>query len=444
MPTASILTFGCKVNQYDSNTIYDTMVQSGYEIVDPEKNADICVVNTCTVTNSADQKARQVIRRIIRKNPKAKIIVTGCYAESDRQAIEAIPGVSLVFGNREKTGFQHYLDMINNKKLLQIEPVTHDAIREHANFSMGISSPGDRTRAIVKVQDGCSAFCTYCIIPFVRGRMTSRPLEDIMKEVRRIASADCKEIVITGVHLASYGIDTGKEKTLADVLEQVHSIDGIERIRLSSIEPMNFPHNLAACLAELPKCQPHFHLPLQAGSDQTLKRMRRRYTTEEYTKLVGKLRSLFPNVGITTDIMVGFPGETDQDFEDSKSFVEEMRFSQLHVFRYSPRRNTPAADYLNQISPQISAERSKRMIDLGNKLSATFREQMIGETVNVLFENRRNDEDKLLTGFSGNYLRVAVNAPDTAINQILPITLKSISGESLKGNILKAKKDEVV
>ena len=420
MPTASILTFGCKVNQYDSNTIYDTMVRSGYEIVGPEKNADICVVNTCTVTNSADQKARQIIRRIIRKNPQAKIIVTGCYAESDRQAIKAIPGVSLVFGNREKTEFQRYLDMINSKKLLQIEPIVHDAVREHANFSIGISSPGDRTRAIVKVQDGCSAFCTYCIIPFVRCRMTSRPLTDIMDEVGRIATANCKEIVITGVHLASYGFDIGRKKTLSDVLEQVHSIDGIERIRLSSNEPMNFPY---------------FHLPLQAGSDQTLKRMRRRYTIEEYAGLVEKLRSLFPSVGITTDIMVGFPGETDRDFEDSASFVEEISFSQLHVFRYSPRRNTPAADYPNQVDPQISAERSRRMIDLGNKLSATFREQMIGKTVNVLVENCKEDKGNLLTGFSGNYLRVAVDAPDTAINQILPITLKSLSGETLRGSI---------
>ena len=188
-------------------------------------------------------------------------------------------------------------------------------------------------------------------------------------------------------------------------------------------------------MAELPKFQPHFHLPLQAGSDQTLKRMRRRYTIEEYAGLVEKLRSLFPSVGITTDIMVGFPGETDRDFEDSTSFVEEMSFSQLHVFRYSPRRNTPAADYPNQVDPQISAERSKRMIDLGNKLSATFREQMIGKTVNVLVENRREDKGNLLTGFSGNYLRVAVDAPDTATNQILPITLKSLSGETLRGSI---------
>ena len=209
VPTAAILTFGCKVNQYDSNAMRSTLIRKGYRIVSETQSADVYIVNTCTVTNVADQKARQVIRRIIRKNPRAKIIVTGCYAESDRKAIEAIPGVSLVFGNREKTEFQHYLDIINNKKLLQIEPVTHDAIREHANFSMGISSPGDRTRAIVKVQDGCSAFCTYCIIPFVRGRMTSRPLEDIMKEVRRIASADCKEIVVTGVPVASYGIATG-------------------------------------------------------------------------------------------------------------------------------------------------------------------------------------------------------------------------------------------
>lgn len=413
------------------------MVRSGYDIVDLEKNADICVVNTCTVTNSADQKARQVIRRIIRNNPQAKIIVTGCYAESDRQSIEEIPGVSLVFGNREKAEFQRYLDTISDQKLLRIEPIIHDAVREHATFSTGISSSGDRTRAIVKVQDGCSAFCTYCIIPYVRGRMTSRSLKDIVEEVGRIAATNCKEIVITGVHLASYGFDTGKKHSLADVLEHVHPIDGIERIRFSSIEPMNFPQNLADCMAELPKCQPHFHLPLQAGSDQTLMRMRRRYTTKEYAGLIDKLRSLFPNVGITTDIMVGFPGETDQDFEESSSFVEEMSFSQLHVFRYSPRRNTPAANYPNQVDPQASTERSRRMIDLGNKLSAIFRKRMVGKTMNVLVENRREDKGNLLTGFSGNYLRVAADVPDSAINQILPITLESLSGEILRGRVLE-------
>ena len=467
MRTAKLITMGCKVNQYDTQSMRETLRRNGYTIVDDEtsqQQADLYLINTCTVTNTADQKARQVIRRAIRKHPNAKVLVTGCYAESDREAIEEIPGVTFVFGNREKADFQDYLDILHTETssgarletspaaeahtprtkletspaavspnpLLAIEPVQHDAIREHARFSSGVSDAGKRTRALIKVQDGCSAFCTYCIIPYVRGRMTSRPLDDIANEAQRIADSGIKEVVITGVHLGAYGVDTGRETDIADILEHIHDIEGIERIRFSSIEPMYFPDSLGERMAALPKCMPHFHLPLQAGSDAVLRQMRRRYTTSEFAHLVENLRRVFgDDVGITTDIMVGFPGETDAHFEESCRFVEEVGFSQLHVFRYSPRKGTPAATYPDQVSPHVSAARSQTMIALGERLNTTFRQRMLGKQKAVLIEASREGKNNHLAGFTDNYLRVLVDAPESAINQIQRVTLGTLEGDCI-------------
>ena len=442
MLTAALITLGCKVNQYDTQAMQEVMLRNGYTVVGENDPADVCIINTCTVTNAADQKARQVIRRAVRKNPHTEVLVTGCYAESDREAIEAIPGVSLVFGNREKADLQKYLDIVHKSwkdqdrsPLLQIEPVHHDAVREHANFSMSVSEAGKHTRALIKVQDGCSAFCTYCIIPYVRGRMTSRSLPDIVQEAEQIAANGYKEIVITGVHLGAYGLDSGRQTTIADILEHIHPIDGIERIRFSSIEAMNFPPDLVDRMAALPKCMPHFHLPLQAGSDRILRQMRRRYTRAEFSRLIEKLRASFPNVGITTDVMVGFPGETDADFEDSLQFVEDIGFSQLHVFRYSPRRGTPAADYADHVPPPVSAERSKAMITLGKQLGAKFREAMLGKTMQVLVEDSREGQNAHLAGFTENYLRVLLDVPDSMVNRILPVKLTGLEGEFIRAEI---------
>ena len=367
MPTAALITLGCKVNQYDTQAMQEVMLRNGYTVVGENDPADVCIINTCTVTHAADQKARQVIRRAIRKNPKTEVLVTGCYAESDRDAIEAIPGVSLVFGNREKADLQKYLDIVHESSkektsspLLQIEPVHHDAVREHANFNMSVSEAGKHTRALIKVQDGCSAFCTYCIIPYVRGRMTSRPLSDIVQEVKRIAANGYKEIVITGVHLGAYGLDIGRQTTIADILEHIHPIDGIERIRFSSIEAMNFPPDLVDRMAALPKCMPHFHLPLQAGSDKILRQMRRRYTRAQFSQLVEKLRVSFPDVGITTDVMVGFPARRTQTlkthFNLSKQSVSvSCTFSAIPPDTAPPQRITRIT--YRRTSPQNAARR---------------------------------------------------------------------------------------
>ena len=449
MKTAKLITMGCKANQYDTQSMRETLQRNGYTLVDEAISAqqtDLYLINTCTVTNVADQKARQAIRRAIRQHPNAKVLVTGCYAESDREAIEKIPGVTLVFGNREKADFQNYLDILNaetpspaedaaqvtNPSYLTIQPVQHDAIREHARFSKGVSDAGKRTRALIKVQDGCSAFCTYCIIPYVRGRMTSRPLNDISEEAHRIADSGIKEVVITGVHLGAYGMDTGRDRDIADILEHIHDVEGIERIRFSSIEPMYFPDSLGERMAALPKCMPHFHLPLQAGSDEVLQQMRRRYTTSQFARLVENLRRVFgDDVGITTDMMVGFPGETDVHFEESCRFVEEIGFSQLHVFRYSPRKGTPAATYPDQVSPHIAAERSRAMIALGERLNTAFRRRMLGKQKEVLIEASREGANNHLAGFTDNYLRVLVDAPENAINQIRCVTLGALEGDCI-------------
>lgn len=448
MRIAKLITMGCKANQYDTQSMRETLQRNGYRLVDEEmsgQQTDLYLINTCTVTNVADQKARQAIRRAIRQHPNAKVLVTGCYAESDRAAIEKIPGVTFVFGNREKADFQDYLDILNAEMpsstedasprpnpLLSIEPVQHDAIREHARFSKGVSDAGKRTRALIKVQDGCSAFCTYCIIPYVRGRMTSRPLNDIAAEAHRIADSGIKEVVITGVHLGAYGIDSGRDKDIADILEHIHDIEGIERIRFSSIEPMYFPDSLGERMAALPKCMPHFHLPLQAGSDVVLRQMRRRYTTAAFAHLVENLRRVFgDDVGITTDIMVGFPGETDEHFDESCQFVEEIGFSQLHVFRYSPRKGTPAATYPDQVSPHIAAARSQAMIALGERLNTAFRQRMLGKQKEVLIEASREGKNNRLAGFTDNYLRVLVDAPESAINQIQRVTLSALEGDCI-------------
>ncbi len=434
MKTAKLITMGCKVNQYDTQSMRETLVRNGYAIVDETQVADLYLINTCTVTNAADQKARQAVRKAIRQNPNAEVLVTGCYAESDRKAIEQIPGVTIVFGNREKADFQTYLDKLHSKTELQIQPVQHDAVREHARFSGGVSSAGKRTRALIKVQDGCSAFCTYCIIPYVRGRMTSRPLSNIVDEAQRIAESGIKEIVITGVHLGAYGQDTGRDKDIANILEHIHGIDGIERIRFSSIEPMYFPDILSERMSVLPKCMPHFHIPIQAGSDKVLRDMRRRYSTSQFAYLVENLRSRFTDdVGITTDIMVGFPGETDADFQESLKFVEEIGFSQLHVFRYSPRKGTPAATYPNQVPSQVSASRSREMIELGKEMSKSFRKRMLGKYKNVLVEESREGEKKQLAGFTDNYLRVLMDVPDSAINKVMKVKLTSSDNEFIYG-----------
>jgi threonylcarbamoyladenosine tRNA methylthiotransferase MtaB len=447
MSTLAFITLGCKVNQYDTQLMREIAQQSGYEVVSESGSADIYIVNTCTVTYASDRKARRTIRKIARAHPNAKILVTGCYADRDSKKIEDMEEVTLVFGNQEKKHLVEYLrkfsEFANNASWFP------ESIGSERNFPdspfHGAISPDDfikgrgittfdgQTRALVKIQDGCNTFCTYCIVPYVRGRMTSRPIDDIVREVEALAQNGYKEIVITGVHLGAYGKDINNRVTIADVLEKIHPVNGIERLRLSSIEPMDVPDDLIERLAQLSKCAPHFHLPLQSGNNEILKRMGRRYSVEEYASLVEKLRATFPDVGITTDIMVGFPSETEAQFNDTYNFIKQMAFSRLHVFRYSPRRGTPAARYPGRIPPDISVARSEAVRDLGHRLAEEFHLKMLGKVMKVLVEYSREGKDKLLAGFTGNYMRVLLDVPKTMINQMIRVRLTELENGFVKG-----------
>ncbi|HIE28986.1 TPA: tRNA (N(6)-L-threonylcarbamoyladenosine(37)-C(2))-methylthiotransferase MtaB [Candidatus Poribacteria bacterium] len=436
MPTIAFITLGCKVNQYDTQVMREIARQSGYEVVSESKSADIYVVNTCTVTHASDRKARQTIRKTKRLHPNAKILVTGCYADSDGKNIEEIEGVTLVFGNYRKKCLAEYLRKLggfgNDASSLSESPHLNRNV-PYPPFHSSITTFDGQTRALVKIQDGCNTFCTYCIVPHVRGRMTSRPIDDIVREIEALAQNGYKEVVITGIHLGAYGKDIQNSVTIADVLEQIHPIDGIERIRLSSIEPMDVPDDLIERIALLPKVAPHFHLPLQSGNNEILKLMGRRYTVEEYACLVGKIRATFPDVGITTDIMVGFPSETDAQFNDTYNFIKEMAFSRLHVFRYSPRRGTPAASYPGRIPAKVSATRSEAVRELGHRLAEEFHTQMLGKVMEALVEDSREGKDNLLTGFTGNYIRVLMDVPDTMINRMIRVRLVELEDGFVKG-----------
>jgi len=444
MPTIAFITLGCKVNQYDTQVMREIARQSGYEVASESESADIYVVNTCTVTHTSDRKARHTIRKIIREHPDAKILVTGCYADNDRKKIEEIEGVTLVFGNREKERLTEYLQKLSafggNASPLPSLRIPNSEFRIPP-FHSSITTFDGQTRALVKIQDGCSTFCTYCIVPYVRGPMTSRSIDDIVREVESLAKNGYKEVVITGVHLGAYGKDINNSVTIADVLERIHPIIGIERIRLSSIEPMDVPDDLIERVVQLPKFAPHFHLPLQSGNNEILKRMGRRYTVEEYARLVGKLRATFPDVGITTDIMVGFPGETDAQFNDTYDFINKMAFSRLHVFRYSPRKGTPAARYPGRIPPEISIARSEAVRELGRRLAEEFHTKMLGKVMKVLVENSREGKNSLLSGFTGNYIRVLMDVPDTMINRMIQVRLIELEDEFVKAALSQGIED---
>ena len=436
MTKAAFVTLGCKVNQYDSQSMQSVMRRNGYTLVPEDSPADVYIINTCTVTNFSDRKARQLIGKTARQNPDAKVLVTGCYAESAKESIEQIPKVARVFGNKEKGDILTFLED------LELSPATPTdtpvSLCDELEAPLTTPAPpwtGERTRALLKVQDGCSAFCSFCIIPYVRGRMQSRPLPEIIEEARNFAAEGYKEVVITGIHLGSYGKDVKKQVSLVHILDALSEIDGIERIRIGSLEPMDFSLSTVDAMARFPKLMPHFHLPLQAGADSTLERMRRRYTTAEYAALVHRIRERFIDATITSDLMVGFPGETDAHFEASLAFVEKMGFSQLHVFRYSPRSGTPAATFQNPVPGDVASDRSRAMIEVGIRTGAAFRATMAGKTARVLVE-RTPERDGFFSGYTENYLRTLVKVPERAVGEIIDVRLGGVEGELLTSELL--------
>ena len=394
MKRVAFITLGCKVNQYETNAMSQKFIESGYQLVEHTEEADIYIVNTCTVTNMSDRKSRQMLRKMKEQNPKAIVIAVGCYAQVGRQELEKIPEIDFVLGNHEKVNIVEYLEK-------KIEFKISDLMQEKDYEEYGDITFSEKTRAVIKIQDGCDRFCTYCIIPYARGRVRSRNPENIISEITKIAQRGIKEVVITGIHIASYGKDFKNDYYLIDLLEEINKIPGIERIRLGSIEPLLITQDFVKRLKELDKVCHHFHLSLQSGCNDTLKRMNRRYTTQEFQNIVDILRENYDDVILTTDIIVGFPGETEEEFNETYEFLKKIKFYKMHVFKYSPRKGTKAAVMKNQIDGNVKEHRSKILIELSDSNEAKYQEELIGKEVEILWEE---EKDGFYKGHTANYI----------------------------------------
>jgi len=432
MATAAFYTLGCKVNQYETEALIELFKDRGYEIVDFGDYADVYVINTCTVTNLGDRKSRQMIRKAKKMNPSSIVVVVGCYVQVAPEKVKAIEEVNIIIGTDERHRIAELIEQYKEeqKNISLVKNIMK--VKEFEELS--VSKLEGRTRAYLKIQEGCNQFCSYCIIPYARGPVRSRKPENIINEVNKLVYNGFKEIVLTGIHVASYGKDLGNINLLK-LLEMVHTIKGLERIRLSSIEPSIVNEEFVNTIQGLHKICPHFHLSLQSGCDETLKRMNRKYTTKDYKEAVELLRDKIEDIALTTDIIVGFPGENDEEFNQSYHFVKEIAFSQIHVFKFSPRQGTPAARMKDQIAPEVKEERSRKMIELGQFLQNQFLVQQIGKTMDVLFENTLDDHEEIFEGHTPNYLKVEVHSKEDIKNQILPVTFQGIKNHSLIGNI---------
>lgn len=391
MKSVALHNLGCKVNGYEMDVMQQMLQEKGYKIVSFDERADIYIVNTCTVTNIADRKSRQMLHRAKKKNPDAIVVAVGCYVQAGGEEVLKDEGIDLAVGNNRKKDLVAILEKYmeegpanSNRKTL--EHTTIIDIGKTAEYEeMRLQETSGHTRAYIKIQDGCNQFCSYCIIPYARGRVRSRSQEDILTEVRGLAEKGYKETVLTGIHISSYGVDKGKP-ALLELLKGIHGIDGIERIRLGSLEPRIVTEEFARELGKLPKLCPHFHLSLQSGCDATLKRMNRHYTTGEYYEKVRILRRVFGDPAITADIIVGFPGETEEEFQETKAFLEKIKFYEMHVFKYSKRKGTPAAVMENQVPEETKASRSNLLLTMEKMQSKEFRETFLGREEEILFE----------------------------------------------------------
>ena len=416
------LHYGCKVNQYESNAMAQKFLENGYEICELEENPNVVVVNTCTVTNIADRKSRQVLRKVKEENPESIIVAVGCYVQVAKETVENMKEIDLCLGNVEKKDIVKKVEECMKKNQKEYTEI-FDVNKETEFQEMGAITFSEKTRATVKVQDGCNNFCTYCLIPYARGRIRSRKKENVIEEVKKIAEKGIKEIVITGIHIASYGKDFDNNYRLIDLLEDLDKIDGIERIRLGSLEPTIVTREFAERLSKLDSICNQFHLSLQSGCDDTLKRMNRKYSCDEFFKVTEILREYFKDVNLTTDIIVGFPGETKEEFDSTYEFLSKVKFYKMHIFKYSPREGTLAAKMTNQIDGNIKEERSQKLIELSNKNEREYNEKYIGKNVDVLFEE---EKDGLWSGYTKNYVRVLVKSDENLENKIKSVKVKDV------------------
>lgn len=414
MKTVAFCTLGCKVNQYETNAMMQKMIEAGYEVVDFETKADIYIINTCTVTNMADKKSRQMLRRVKEINPEAILVAVGCYAQVAKEKLEQIPEIDLILGINEKNDIVKYVEQASKNTYVS------DVLHQTEFLDFGDVTYTEKTRAVIKVQDGCNQFCSYCIIPYARGRIRSRKPESVIKEITDVAKEGIKEVVITGIHIASYGKDFNTEYRLIDLLEEIQKVDGIQRIRLGSLEPTLITEEFVTRLKKLSKICDHFHLSLQSGCNETLKRMNRKYTTYQFRHVVELLRNAYPEVHLTTDVIVGFPGETEEEFNKTYEFLKEIKFYKMHVFKYSPRSGTVAAKMPNQIDGNIKEERSNKLIELSDENEKEYNQKYIGKEVEVLLEER---EGEYLKGHTTNYMVVKMKTNENLENTIQKVTV---------------------
>ncbi len=418
MKKAALHNLGCKVNAYETEAMQHLLEEAGYEIVPFTQKADVYVINTCSVTNMADRKSRQMLHKAKKNNPDSIVVATGCYVQTSEKEVLNDLSVDIVIGNDRKHDLvrlleEYSLDSVND---------TVDDINDgkHDFEELFIDQTKEHTRAFIKVQDGCNQFCSYCIIPYARGRVRSRRFENVIAEVERLAANGFKEVVLTGIHLSSYGVDFEEATGLLELIQAVNAVKGIERIRLGSLEPKIVTEHFASELSKLDKICPHFHLSLQSGCDATLKRMNRKYTTKEYERGCELLRKYFVHPGITTDVIVGFPGETEEEFEQTKAYLEHIHFYEMHIFKYSKRKGTRAAVMPDQIDEQVKAARSEKLIALGHDMSKEFRKFYIGKNEEVLFEEKAVIGDKeYFVGYTKEYVKVAKKTDENLENQIV-------------------------
>lgn len=433
--TVAFCTLGCKVNQYETNAMIEQFIKKKYTIKEFNEEADIYIINTCTVTNMADRKSRQMLRRAKELNPNSIIVACGCYAQVAKEELAKIPEIDLIYGTNEKNKIADLIEEKMTEEVLKTkkdgkekETKVTDVMYQKEFLDFGVTDYTEKTRAVIKVQDGCDRFCSYCIIPYARGHVRSRKIQNVVEEIENIAQKGIKEVVITGIHLASYGKDFKPHAQLIDLLEEINKIDGIERIRLGSLEPTLITVEFLDRLSKLEKICDHFHLSLQSGCDETLKRMNRRYTTKEFEEGVELIRKYYKNVALTTDIIVGFPGETDEEFNKTYEFLKKINFYQMHIFKYSPRKGTKAAVMPNQIDGNIKEQRSTKLIELSHNNEIKYNEKEVGKELEVLWEEKEGDYIK---GHTKNY-------------KVVKIPYKNIENTISKAKIEKVEKLELI
>ena len=418
MKRVAFCTLGCKVNQYETDAMEEIFQKGGYEIRDFHEEADVYVINTCTVTNMADRKSRQMIHRARKKNPEAVIVAAGCYVQAAGEAAETDESIDLIVGNNCKGQILSMVEdfMVSREKHVEKIDINHTCDYE----AMEISKVSEHTRAYIKIQDGCNQFCSYCIIPYARGRVRSRQAEEIISEVSNLAKSGYKEIVLTGIHISSYGKDFGEKDALISLVERIAAIDGIERIRFGSLEPGIITEDFVGRLAQIKEICPHFHLSLQSGCEATLKRMNRHYTPEEYAEKCELLKKYFDRPAFTTDVIVGFPGETDEEFEATEAFLEQIHFAEMHIFKYSPRKGTRAAVMPDQIDERIKTARSNRLLTLERKMSEDYHRSCQDKTLEVLIEESiQVGGETMWVGHSREYLKCVIRSDKLQSNDIV-------------------------